>query len=472
MTATLLGWLALQNIFGRSPKPSWPVQFFLSTGMGLGLVGCVLFVHLVLLNQIHRAAVIGTVLGLILILAGLLFQKYRRNRVPFWPRPDTGSFVMVFLFVLASLMFWYQCEFYQYGGWDAWSTWNFKAKMLYLGGENWKNVFHPLLWRSSPHYPLLFPLINAWGWCFTGEPVQNIPVYTTFLFNFAVAGYLCFSLRDITRSNWAALAGFVLITQPHFGKLGLSQYADMVVGYFITVTVISLVQAKQTKLPAYMILAGSSAGFLIFVKNEGLVAAGILMLLAPLFLRWKTPDIAWKKFVLWLGAGLAVTGLAALIFYVFFAPENQTFINGFVSPTRKVTFHRFKTILAFFLLETAAPFWNMWYLMSEGHFGEMISKWHGIWVAGVVALLFRFKSAFGKNTILIPVFLTGYGGVLVLYYLINTYFRIEWWLQVSLARLISALLPVFLFWIFVTYWPPKNPSDPESDSSPHVKNPS
>ncbi|HSV43653.1 MAG TPA: hypothetical protein VLJ10_03775, partial [Candidatus Bathyarchaeia archaeon] len=59
-----------------------------------------------------------------------------------------------------------------------------------------------------------------------------------------------------------------------------------------------------------------------------------------------------------------------------------------------------------------------------------------------------FNRVLRKEILLIPLFLAGYLGIVILYYWINTYFPIAWWLAVSASRILASLLPVTSVWIF------------------------
>ncbi len=69
-------------------------------------------------------------------------------------------------------------HYYPLGGWDAWSCWSLKAKFIFLGQENWKDLLAPGLWRSNTHYPLLWPLINVWFWDLAAALIKQSPCLT------------------------------------------------------------------------------------------------------------------------------------------------------------------------------------------------------------------------------------------------------------------------------------------------------
>ena len=92
------------------------------------------------------------------------------------------------------------------GGWDAWSCWNLKAKFIFLGHENWKDVLAPGLWRSNTHYPLLWPLINVWFWDLGGHFDQAVPMLNSIVFALLTAGILLFGLLELTGMLWASIS--------------------------------------------------------------------------------------------------------------------------------------------------------------------------------------------------------------------------------------------------------------------------
>jgi len=185
-------------------------------------------------------------------------------------------------------------------------------------------------------------------------------------------------------------------------------------------------------------LSGLFLGLLSFTKPEGLVAALILLALtAGQFLFWAKPKNTTVRTQIALAGivGIVLGFIPAAIFQLFFSPGNQTLINGLSSADHPVTLYRLKMIFAFLGAE----------LIGE--------KWGGLWGLLGVAVIVLIRSAFRKEIRLIPLFLTLYMGVVLFYYFLNTYFKIEWWLQVSLHRILFSLLPAFLLWVFYALAP-------------------
>jgi len=426
--------ISLVNQKEKQIPPSFHICF--AAGLGMGISGQITFLSFILFNQLIAPFVITLNVLLLLTLLILLFKR-SKNINPFkgLNRDHLKALFPFAIILFFSIPLWIHSQFYAFGGWDAWSTWNLKAKFLFLGGEKWQNLFDPLLWRSSPHYPLLLPLINVWGWLFTGHTQFKVPVFTSFLFTILTMNLMFISIRRYTKTNLAVLSTTALLTLPYFVKLSMSQYCDIVLGYFLLASLSCLVIAKEKNLPIYGLLAGLFVGFLSFSKSEGLVAGGIVFILAIPFLILKDPAQmkTLKRFLL--GAGLSL--LPTIIFQIFYAPPNETVINGLTSQTSPVTWLRFKIILAFYLVESVSYNWN------------------GLWIVLIAGLILSRGKCFRSRLIILPLFIFLYAFVVTFYYWTNTYFKIEWWLQVSLYRIIYAVLPTMVFWVFASLWQEK-----------------
>ncbi|MCA9400640.1 MAG: hypothetical protein KC713_03365 [Candidatus Omnitrophica bacterium] len=422
----------LVNTLFINKKSDRIINFLLGGGIGLGVSSHATFLSYVLFNQLNVNFVIGLNIAMLIITSIVYVTACRRQHQPiirfsFADLKHLWPFLIITLF---SLPFWYEGHFYLNGGWDAWSVWNLKAKFLFLGTENWKAIFNPLMWRSSPHYPLLLPMINVYGWSFLGEPNPLIPCTTAALLTFLLTGLLTFSLIRLTKSYYAVICAPVLLTLPYFVKLCLSQYADVAVGYYLLASVVCLIFAQKENNKVYALLSGIMVGLLSFTKSEALVAALLLTLLGGLFLIWKQPwkDVKWTV-ICFLGA--CVIGLLpAAAFKIFFSPGNQTFINGLLSAEKPADLMRVKIIFSFYLMELISPNWN------------------GLWIVLSALLIFAVKRIFSRELLIIPAFIFCYAGIITAYYFINTYFVVDWWLMVSFHRIIYAIIPTVILWTF------------------------
>ena len=184
-----------------------------------------------------------------------------------------------------------------------------------------------------------------------------------------------------------------------------------------------------------MLLPGISLGFLSFTKGEGAAAAFTVFLLIICYLFYQRNRGGKTRFhAAYFLTGLFISALPTIIFYIAYAPQNQTFINGFLSKAHPVNVGRLKIILYF-----------LWF--------ELINKkWSGIWVLLLAGLIIGGVKCLKKNLLIIPAFLGIYGLAVIFYYFINTYFEIGWWLSVSLSRILFSILPVTIFWVFYSLW--------------------
>jgi len=436
MISILTGFFALQIFYRRKEYLFSLHHLFLAGGLGLGLNGTLTFFSFIIFNQLNKTFILSinlTLLFVLFITFIILLKNKKFSNHPILPLHKENLFSLITLMII-SFPLWYMMNFYVHGGWDAWSTWNLKAKFLFFGAENWDHLFSPLLWRTSPHYPLLLPLINVWGWLFLTDPIWKIPIMTSFLYTFFTVGLLYTSIRTLMRSWTAFIPVIVLLSMPYFLKMALSQYCDIVVSFYLLASILCLFQAKVENCKISSLLSGLFLGFLSFSKSEGLMAALLIIALSFPYLLWKNQSKDKFKMVQFFLTGAAVTLIPVVLFHMFFSPGNQTFINGLFSTQRPITLHRFQIIPSYTFMEFINPGWN------------------GLWIVLLVASFCGWKKGFSRDLLIIPVFIGLYMGLIWFYYLINTYFEIMWWMQVTLNRILFTLIPVVIFWVMTALW--------------------
>jgi hypothetical protein len=192
------GYFLLRLLLGsRRPRLAWMIL----TGclLGMALSAQLTFTSFLLFDRLIVPYVI-ILNSLVLLILGLLALRTSCASNPLFPWREIGLTDAVALLILGLLtipVFWH-ATIYPYGGWDAWSCWNFKARMLFSGGDLWRNMFDPALWRSNTAYPLMLPLMNTWLWCFGKTPEPNVPLAMSCLITFLCSGILFFSLKELT----------------------------------------------------------------------------------------------------------------------------------------------------------------------------------------------------------------------------------------------------------------------------------
>jgi len=417
------------------------IYILLALVLGFGMAGTAAFYTHILFNQFNRWLPIGLV---VLFIVYLTFLNYKNMSFPnvfignlkkaktgpptktfggdmkFTQEHALGLLTLCVLAIPLSI----SAHHYPLGGWDAWSCWNLKAKFIFLGTENWKDVLSPGLWRSNTNYPLLWPLINVWFWDLGGRFDQAVPMLNSIVIALLTAGILLFGLLELTGKIWISILAAIIVTALPFNiTLYTSQYSDSFLGLYLLSTFICLLLAEKYNLPKLKILSVVFLGLMGFTKNEGLIAAGIAALL--IFGHERSHKKELKTLILAFFCAL----LPAIIFTLFIAPKNEAFINGFTSTDKPTTWTRLGVILVY-----------PWF--------EFISdKWNGFWLLVLGGIILSGKKLWQSTLGIIGLSLVLYLGVVMAYYAVNTFFEIGWWLQTTLSRILFALVPTIALWI-------------------------
>ena len=434
--SVILGYLAVNLIFPVKNPPSFLIRLFLAGGLGMGFSAALTFICFIFLNRLNFPLVCSLHIAALGILLGFTIRRIFRCG-PAWDRRVYGRAIganILILSVLGLMMYpaWVHANYYPLGGWDAWSVWNFKARFLMLGADRWQNMLEPSLWRTSPHYPLLLPLINVWGWAGVKQPNALIPLLTAIIFTFQTTGLMCAGIRELTGRHIGWLAALLLLSNSFISQIAVSQYCDIVTGYYMLASLLGLSCFCAGRGAGWAYIAALSTGLLAFTKPEGTVAAMILGIIGLAVIAGKNRSLpAENRAALWRPALLlALTLWPAVVFNLAYSPGNQTYINGFISDIKPFGLMRVKMTLAYYLLE----FIN--------------GKWNGLLVLLTAGVLLGGRKPWRKSLAVFPVFVILYSGVIFVYYQTNTYFDIGWWLQVSLNRIIVSLLPAVTVWMF------------------------
>lgn len=246
---------------------------FAAPAIGFAFGSAALFFNLLYSGSLHAPAAAASFAAL----SACLF--WRRRAVPatrrFSLEPAELAVLSVSLFLFA-IAFWKS----PYGtGIDVWAIWKTKARFLFT--DRWHDIFEPAVAYSHPMYPLLYPLMLAWGWAAGGQGTA-VPFVFFAIVNLSAAGLLVSAAKKLGfRPAWAA--ALYLVAAPHWAGLCSSQYADAIVAYYYLAGAAFLYFALKDDLPPAALAAGLLFGAASFVKSEGnlgLAAAGLGLLAA------------------------------------------------------------------------------------------------------------------------------------------------------------------------------------------------
>jgi len=310
----LIGFFAVSLLWprGRQTNSDIVLRCCLAVGFGFGISSCLFFCWLYFLGSSTRYFGRSYIVPEVVTAVGLGVACFYSSRKPISSngqdhdrREEYGSLLArllgrllptVFYVVLAGsvITFILIALTHQHGEWDAWSIWNLRARFLARGTEHWRNAF--VLSQGLPHadYPLLLPLTVARGWKYIGSEAFLVPIAVAFLFTFSSAGILCSSLAILRSKQTCYLAGTVMLGASSLVSHGASQYADVVIGFFMLCAIVAVAMCHQMpsgENAGLLVVAGLAVGFAAWTKNEGLlflvVFAGVFFLEAAWRSGWK-----------------------------------------------------------------------------------------------------------------------------------------------------------------------------------------
>ncbi len=431
-----IGFLTIHAILQDSKMMKAPLRLSLSLGLGLGISSILTFFSFLMFNGFHRFTVIG--INIVCLLA-LSFFCYSKKKLPSFEnfftknifRPSSIGLILGGAILSGCLYFLFQR--YPFGGWDAWALYNTKTKFLILNGADWTVIFDKLHPYTQPDYPLLLPFINTWIYAVAPGPIHHITLATAFVFTLN-SGFLIFAgLYQFTRKRIAFLASFLLLLIPHFILLGSSQYADILLAFYLCAATILTMLTIREKNDSIAILAGLVMGLLTFTKNEGIVMAILLTGMICLYLVFEkiknqTDLGGLRRLLSRFFIGLIVTFSACLIFKLFLAPPNPDILPG--TGIKNFEFLNLKG-LTITLSAVIAEIVNL--------------KWGLIWCLILFMVLPRFSEFFQKENKVITFFFLTYFCILIFIYLTTINFDLSWRLRSTLSRIYFYLLPSILF---------------------------
>ena len=307
------GFLAVSLVWPeRLRARSLLLRLCLAFGLGSGVSSCWFFLWLCFVGA-HGAYFPTLILSelAITMCLGVLYLLRHPGRAQVKPRDqfDRGEdrilasrlFAVVFYLVLSCsvISFALISLKHPHGDYDATATWNLRARFLARGTSHWRDAFVDSQGHSHANldYPLLLPTTIARAWKYVGDEPVLVPIVVAFLFTFSTVGVLCSSLAFLRNKRIGYLGGIVLLGVFGFVDLGTWQYADLVVGLFMlsTLVILGICEASpNNESRGLLALAGASAGFCAWSKNEGELF--LLLVLSVWLLSSLLRTGSWKVF--------------------------------------------------------------------------------------------------------------------------------------------------------------------------------
>jgi hypothetical protein len=443
MGCALLRWMfpaplrwSLHNVFLCS----------LGAGVGIGIASCLYFLCLGTIgpNVVVIASVEGLAMAGILVLAILSKRpgpEFEWAPGPAVPKYLTGLFLVavaigVIVFVVSSLN-------KPHGEWDAWSIWNLRARFFVRGGQFWKDAFTTQLFWSHPDYPLLLPGIVAMLWTLAHTESTAAPIGVAFLFGLGAAGILTSTLGILRGKAQAFVAGILLLGTVSFTGNAANQYADIPLSFAIIASLALLcLQDRHPEDLRFSVLAGLTAGFAAWTKNEGLMFVALLIVARIVAIVRYGNRSAMLPQLLRFAAG-SLPPLAVVAFFKLrFAPTNDLMSRSMHDVIAHVTdFGRWVTTIEGFI---RAPF------VVGGFLVPLAVLIAGYWF--LVRFNVEARDRLSLATLAITLSLMVIGDFAVYVLLTGD---VAWQMTTSMERLFLQLWPAGLLTFFLAANPPQ-----------------
>jgi hypothetical protein len=379
---------------------------FIVMGIAATTVSCLFFLSLLCGFNIYVACILAATL--VAVFARFVFSAKDSCTTP--TPPKTWHFVV-----------WVLCQIWmvkvgvhdglKHGDWDAWALWNCHANFL-CSDKGWRNLFLPAA-SDHPDYPLGIPATVAFFVRLFGKSSMVIvPFCISLFYTMLVPSLLYFEL--IKKNVVPAIICLFLVTHDvMFIRLGVAQYADTAVAFFLLAAVVCIEYAKISSrfaaVTAFLMVSCA------WTKNEGIV-------LALLFAVFFADVLFSRKNILMTLAGAALP-LATLLAFKSSCPPNDI-VAGQTRATLHylVEYKRYQTIFEALMNVLNYKFY---YLKA------------GLLVYAVVCFLQRMLPSRSMAFLLCCM------GAYFLVYLVTPH-NLNWHLETSQDRLMAHLAPAFL----------------------------
>jgi len=449
--AWLLGNTVWRHVMGEADQNIRLIDLPLSLGTGLAITSSILFFWMILFNgdvQHYIKAEMIMVFALTLL---KIKKKYKSSsissNIPSIDEPTdeeakelkgtTKLFWAIFLLALVTLIM--SSFMFPHGRWDAWSIWNMKARFFIRGGLDWTRAFSESLGFTHPDYPLNLPMTVMRHWLYAFSETIAGPMSTGILFS-ALIILLLFRAVSLIRSFTAGLiATSVLLGTPYFLLESVSQYADVPLAFYFLATLVLISMFFHFGNTRMLVMAGMSAGFAAWTKNEGMLYAVIVTVFLTAAIYRRRHNISMIAPLSRYFAGLLTGIMPVIVLKLFFATPNDL-MSGIAQSSINCLFDiENYQLIGNYMLQCALKFGD-WREIAYGAYNPLpIMSFYSLY-AGV-----ELKK--NENWLMPAVIIGMLAGYFLVY--VTSPFDILWHLNTSCTRLFLQLWPSSIFAFFI-----------------------
>lgn len=432
----VIGYLTVILVLRKTKNVDAFLVFFLAAGLGAGASSLLTFASFLIFKGFNRTAIFLIHLAVFVLLIALnarLNQKgiLGQKRTLIDPAHLAPAVFFASFFAIVYVL----AKTHPFGEWDSWAVWTMKAKFLSLSGGSWADVSRKLHWHTQPDYPLLLPFMIVWGWSVSQKDFFDVALAASVIFTISCAGLLFAGLKQVLSDKKSLLVAFLLLSSSGYVFLGTSQYADILLAYYLLACLICFALAQKENNTGFMFLCGMILGFLSFTKNEGVVMSVLFFALNALHFLPKKRGGNQGRFAFFrsLCLGLLITLPATVIFKLSLTAPNRDILAASAEGFQFLNWE------GCYLIVTS--------LMSA--LGSADTRW--IWLIVFSAAVLGYKNLRGAEIKILWVFLFSYLLIVFCVYLTTEHFNLAWRLSRTLGRILFYLLPSFLFLSFYSY---------------------
>ncbi len=258
------------------------------------------------------------------------------------------NYLTVILFSFLAVLCYFKCLRYPDGTWDAMAMWNFRAKFLALGNEEWNRMYFDTFDYSHRDYPLFLPCTIARYYNYVGKVDLIVPLFFSFFFTFICFILLFLYLNRLKNKYYSVLAVCTLAYSPQFIFYGCMQYADVPLAVFILISLYEFIVWSMRNSRNQPWIGMFFAGLCIWIKNEGIpwFICYSLLILYCLYRKEKNLNSFIKNYFRLIISLLPI--FISVLFVRYFANSENDLIFGIIDRLKQLfILERYEMIMPF-----------------------------------------------------------------------------------------------------------------------------
>lgn len=286
--------LSLLNYFEIFGDESGLLRFFVGFGIIFGLVGLQMFIYSLIGIEWNVITLLLPIL--IVSIFGLDLLKKIRLKSVFELFSNKLSSLLVILILFLCLFTIFESVIRPLSSWDAWSSWQMKAKIYYFDGKILPERFFYL----QSEYPIIVSLFSTFIYKIVGGIYDTLIQFISAFFYIGIGSVIFSFLRRRTSFLYSLLFTFMLLSTQNLIRHG-GRYeaglADIIVGFFGLISIISLIKLVDNLNMKNAFIFYLLLGILSQIKNEG-TSMSVFLCLISIFVIFKQNKLFLIKWVL------------------------------------------------------------------------------------------------------------------------------------------------------------------------------